>query len=482
MIHLPGNDNQRLNQVMIQTKIFFIAILCFCLNVVHAQVAEKVGAAYRKFTGDAQMKYGISSLLVIDAKSGKTVFASNESIGLAPASTLKVITAATALDVLGTDFVFNTPFLYSGSVSNGHLIGDVIVQASGDPTLGSWRYAATKNFTQITQLENAFNQAGIKVWTGAFVVDANKFGTQSTPGGWTFDDMGNYYGAGAQGINWHENQYDLVLKPGNEAGQPVKIAGTKPINNAINLDNELITGAIGSGDQAIIYPDKWPGGTVRGTVPAGVKEFIISGSIAETLGYWQKSINQYGVTKGNALFQGTKVKMADSKIIASSLKTFITLKSPSLDSLVYFFLQKSINLYGEALVKQLAVKSGKEGTTENGVKWMRDYWQDRGIDKGAMRIVDGSGLSPHNRVTTSTLVQVMQHARKQKWYSAFYEGLPTINGIKMKSGSISGVRGYTGYVKSSSGDEFIFAFLVNNFEGTSAAIMQKMFTVLNALK
>jgi D-alanyl-D-alanine carboxypeptidase/D-alanyl-D-alanine-endopeptidase (penicillin-binding protein 4) len=113
---------------------------------------------------------------------------------------------------------------------------------------------------------------------------------------------------------------------------------------------------------------------------------------------------------------------------------------------------------------------------------MRDYWKQKGVDNGALRIVDGSGLSPHNRVTTRTLVQVLQHARMQSWYPAFYEGLPTINGIKMKSGSISGVRGYTGYINSKAGGEYIFAFLVNNFDGSSSAIMQKMFAVLDVMK
>jgi D-alanyl-D-alanine carboxypeptidase/D-alanyl-D-alanine-endopeptidase (penicillin-binding protein 4) len=150
--------------------------------------------------------------------------------------------------------------------------------------------------------------------------------------------------------------------------------------------------------------------------------------------------------------------------------------------MVYFFLQKSINLYGEALAKQLALKAGKDATTENGVKWIREYWEKKGIENGALRIIDGCGLSPSNRITTRALVQVMQNARTQSWYPAFYEGLPNINGIKMKSGSIGGVRGYTGYLKSSQGGEYIFAFLVNNFDGSSAAIMQKMFALLDVMK
>jgi serine-type D-Ala-D-Ala carboxypeptidase/endopeptidase (penicillin-binding protein 4) len=460
---------------------FISTILSFlAIQLIFAQLPEKISTAYRKFTSDPQMKNGISSLLVTDAATGKTVYASNEQIGLAPASTLKVVTSSTALDVLGSNFVFRTPLLYTGLVTNGLYKGDIVVKGAGDPTTGSWRYAITKDFAQLGQIGSALNAAGVKQWEGNFLMDKGSFGTQATPGGWTFDDMGNYYGAGPQAFNWYENQYDLVLNPGNAVGQPVRITKTKPVAGAIDLVNELETGPAGSGDQTIIFPDN--GGTIRGTAPAGAKDFVVSGSISDVPGYWQKSLNQYGTANGYPLLQQAKVVLAQGGVTTSGMKTLTTLESPGLDSIVYFFLQKSINLYGEALVKQLALKAGKDATTENGVKWMRDYWKQKGVDNGAMRIVDGSGLSPHNRVTTRTLVQVLQNARLQSWFPVFYEGLPTINGIKMKSGSISGVRGYTGYIKSSSGGEYIFAFLVNNFDGSSSAIMQKMFTVLDVMK
>ncbi len=463
-------------------KPFLFLILSLQILWVKGQVNNKIAAAYQVFTNDPQMKYGISSLLVVEALTGKTVFAKNENIGLSPASTLKVVTAATAFEILGTDFTFNTPFGYSGAIENGVLQGDIIIPGCGDPTTGSWRYASSKNFTQLTQLANAFAQAGIQEWKGKFILNNGKFGTQATPGGWAFDDMGNYYGAGPQAFNWYENQYDLVLNPGQSVGQPVKITGTKPIANAVELVNELKSGPKGSGDQAIIYPDRWPGGTVRGTVPAGVSSFTISGSVADPADYFQKSLNQFGASNGYPLLQYAKVESATGALKGVPAKALTSFRSPGLDSIVYFFLQKSINLYGEALVKQFALKAGKEATTEEGIKWMRTYWQDKRIERGALKIVDGSGLSPHNRVTTRTQVQVLKHARNQSWFPAFYEGLPLINGIKMKSGSISGVRAYTGYIHSSNGTEYIFSFIVNNFDGTSSAIMQKMFTVLNALK
>ncbi|MEP6926922.1 MAG: D-alanyl-D-alanine carboxypeptidase, partial [Ginsengibacter sp.] len=106
----------------------------------------------------------------------------------------------------------------------------------------------------------------------------------------------------------------------------------------------------------------------------------------------------------------------------------------------------------------------------------------KGIDPAAMNIIDGSGLSPGNRVTTATLVRVMEYAKKQNWFSSFYNALPEINGIKMKSGSIGGVVSYTGFIKSKKGDDYTFAFIVNNFDGSANEVRKKMWSLLDLLK
>ena len=81
--------------------------------------------------------------------------------------------------------------------------------------------------------------------------------------------------------------------------------------------------------------------------------------------------------------------------------------SPRLDSINYWFLKKSINLYGEALIKTIAVEKTGMGSTEKGAELVKDFWVQRGIDRGAIHIIDGSGLSPQNRVTTDALVKVL---------------------------------------------------------------------------
>jgi D-alanyl-D-alanine carboxypeptidase/D-alanyl-D-alanine-endopeptidase (penicillin-binding protein 4) len=159
-----------------------------------------------------------------------------------------------------------------------------------------------------------------------------------------------------------------------------------------------------------------------------------------------------------------------------------SITSPTFDSINFWFLQKSINLFGEAFVKTIAYEKKGFGATDSGLAIIRHFWSQRGIEKSALKIIDGSGLSPANRVTTHALVTVMQYAKKQNWFSSFYTALPEMNGIKMKDGYISGVRSYTGYLKSKSGTEYTFAFIVNNFDGSPSAAREKMWSILNILK
>jgi D-alanyl-D-alanine carboxypeptidase/D-alanyl-D-alanine-endopeptidase (penicillin-binding protein 4) len=134
------------------------------------------------------------------------------------------------------------------------------------------------------------------------------------------------------------------------------------------------------------------------------------------------------------------------------------------------------------LVKTISNKKTNYGSTDTGVNVIKDFWNKHGIEKTALNIVDGSGLSPANRVTAEALTTILQYAKKQNWFSSFYNALPEINGIKMKSGSIGGVLSYTGYIKSKNENDYTFAFIINNFNGSGSALKEKMWKVLDVLK
>jgi D-alanyl-D-alanine carboxypeptidase/D-alanyl-D-alanine-endopeptidase (penicillin-binding protein 4) len=105
---------------------------------------QKLQSAFSRLQQDSQCRYASVSLTVLDAKTGEAVFAANPDMGLAPASTLKTVTSATAFYMLGKDFQYQTQLGYSGSINNGTLTATFIITGSGDPTLGSWRWEETK--------------------------------------------------------------------------------------------------------------------------------------------------------------------------------------------------------------------------------------------------------------------------------------------------------------------------------------------------
>src|SRR5690606_8359334 len=157
--------------------------------------------------------------------------------------------------------------------------------------------------------------------------------------------------------------------------------------------------------------------------------------------------------------------------------------SPKLSNIVYHFNQKSINLYGEAFLKSIARMTGQKSTIADGVAYVKKYWrQQLGVTEEEINVLDGSGLSPQNFVTAEALAKIMQYARSRPWYASFQRSLPTINQMTMKSGTIRGTLGYTGYQTSKSGKQYTFALLLYNYSGSATAMRQKMFTVLNNLK
>ncbi len=462
----------------------WLAFIFFFLtgNSFAQNVSQKLDAAITKLEADSQFKHGIISLYVIETKTGNIIFDKNSQIGLAPASCLKVITATTAFELLGKDYRYKTMLGYEGKIDSGVLKGNVHIVGSGDPTLGSWRYKDTKENTVNANLINAIKGQGIQQIKGYVLGDDRIWGTQKTPDGWIWQDIGNYYGAGATGLNWRENQYDLILNSGKNIGDRVKIAGTRPkFLPGVHLINELTAAEKGSGDNAYIYlaPDAETG-FIRGTIPVNEDSFVIAGAMPDGGKLLASTIYQNFSTAKT--IQDNINYLKGKATWNKSVRIFYTHTSPPLDSIIYWFLKKSINLYGEALVKTIGYNNSQEGTTDNGVKVIKEFWKKNGIASSSLKIIDGSGLSPANRVTTAALVSIMQYAHKQPWFSSFYYDLPEINGIKMKDGYINGVRSYTGYIKNKQGTGYTFSFIINNFDGSAATVREKMWKVLDVLK
>ncbi len=463
-------------------KVLYIILTLFCFSTVSAQRSDSpFNTAFQNFLKDKDLKHATIALRVYDLKTQQTIISKNEQTGLAPASTQKIITAATAYALLGKDFRYETQIGYTGKIENGKLTGNIIIKGSGDPTLGSWRYSETKEENIINEIISAILQAGIKEIDGHVLTDETAFDGEIIPDGWIWQDLGNYYGAGAQSLNWRENQFDLYLKSGSSVESDVKIVGTKPSYIAgLKLQSRLKAAKAGSGDNAYIYLPMFDKiASVRGTIPVNKNGFSISGTMPEPG-------RQLAMTIESTL-KKISVKDVEDNYPANTaaenteVKNIYTIQSPTLDSICYWFLQKSINLYGESLLKTLGKKFGKQGSTTEGVKIVQDFWKNQGIDQYALDMIDGSGLSPQNRITADDLVRVLLFAKKQPWFDDYFKGFPVINGIKMKSGSIKGVISYTGFI-SGKGGNYVFAFIVNNYNDSGSQMRRKMWSLLDLLK
>lgn len=461
---------------LMKTTTAFVLALSISITTMAQAVSSKLQTAFDQFEKDAQLQSATASLYVIDAKTGQTVFEKNANVGLAPASTQKIITAATAYALLGKNFRYQTQFAYTTSGNAATLY----IKPSGDPTLGSWRWEANNEASVLKRLTAAAKPLEGKTIDNV-LVEAKGWNSESIPDGWIWQDIGNYYGAGAAALNWRENQFDLHLQSGASIGDGVKVTGTKPYLYNVQFVSQAKAAAKGSGDNAYIYfPLQTNVMLVRGTIPAGENKFVISGAMPQPE-------RQFTYTLLEALKGKTRVSQAMQPVVAYETNgtapvVFHTEYSPVLDSIVYWFNKKSINLYGEALLKTIALKEKAIGETDEGVNLLKIFWKGQGIPSTELNMVDGSGLSPLNRVTTHAQVAVLQYAQKQPWFDGFFDSLPEYNGMKMKSGTIRGVKGFTGYHTGKDGRQYIFSFLVNNYNGSASTLVQKMYKVLNVLK
>ncbi len=448
-------------------------------------IQQKLQTAFVRLQRDSQAHYASISLTVLDAKTGERIFAQNPDMGLATASTLKTITSATAFYLLGKDFKYQTQIGYTGTISaNGILTGDIIIKGSGDPTLGSWRWETTKESTILTAITDAIKKAGIKAINGRIIGDESLFGTQSIPEGWIWQDVGNYFGAGTSGLCWRENQFDIKLKTG-AVGSLISAGGAVPLMPGYHFKSELTNAPAGTGDKAYAFLPV--GGTtfyLRGTYATDQTKKSIAAALpdpAYNIAYrLADTLKRMGIAVSGTVESAATLNSKDQPVPAIQ-KTLTAITSPNLSQIIYWLNQKSINLYAEQLLKTLAWKAGKPVSTTNGVTVLQNFWKAKGIDPNTLNLYDGSGLSPGDRVTTQTLATVLRTVKPESWFPDYYESLPVYNGMKMKSGTINNGLAYAGY-QTKNGRELCFAIIINNYSGSTSAMRQKLFQVLDELK
>ncbi|HAO06971.1 MAG TPA: D-alanyl-D-alanine carboxypeptidase/D-alanyl-D-alanine-endopeptidase [Chryseobacterium sp.] len=451
-----------------------LAVLTLSTQIIFAQnITQKLDEATKNLMNSSGAISSNLSFYVSD-ENGNFIYEYQGNKGLSTASTQKIFTAGAALEILGKNYTYKTTSSYSGNISGGNLNGNLFISSTGDPTLGSWRYEAYKPEVFKQKLIDAIKKSGIKKISGDLVIDDSYFDHQTIPGGWPWNDLGNYYGAGVWGINWRENQFDININ-GNEFK-----SFSYPLEG-VNWLNDLKVG--GSSDQSLIFTAPHSDvALINGTLPA--KTVTVSGAVPNPPLQLGAEVKQWlkdsGIDFSGKVVTNSQLEIEGKKALqAPKNNVILTYESPTLDKIIYWFLRKSINFYGETLIKTLGKEKKGDPSFKSGVAYLKEFWKSKGINPNMINFADGSGLSPQNYVAAKAEVQALLYARKQPWFESYYDGFPTHdNGMKMKSGTMSDTKSYAGYHTSKDGKKYVFSIIINNYEGSGSTELQKILNVL----
>lgn len=453
-------------------------------------IQQKI-AAWQNTTG---LTNASVCMAVSDTKTGESLLKSEPQLSLVPASIMKVVTTATALEVFGPDFRFQTVLSYSGNIRNDTLSGDLLVIGGGDPTLGSEYFPENNRFPE--EWISAIQQKNIRVVTGNLILDASVYESQMIPNTWIWEDIGNYFGAGASGISVYDNLYEIHLSSGNVPDQLTKVIMITPVIPNLDLLNEVRSSDLNS-DQAWVFGSPLENRRIiRGTIPKNRNDFIIKASVPDPQALLASEFRKKLLANGIQFSGQLKFEKTNSNENHSGQLSVI--QSPPLRDIIRVTNHESVNLFAEHFLKHLAYQKYGLGTTKDGCKLIVQFWKDKGLDLNGFFMNDGSGLSRFNALTASQMVAILNYMKAKSAYSVdFYESLATVgNGtltvfknenfpnqcLRAKSGSMTRVRCYAGYLTTFSGRQLSFAIMLNNFSCSQAEATQKIEQVLVELR
>lgn len=438
------------------------------------------------------------SCRITEMATGKVVADYNGSMCIPGASTMKLVSTATALQLLGRHYRFKTDLMHSGAVdSTGTLHGDIYLVGGGDPTLGS-RYFVKEGEKRLflTQWADSLHAYGIRRVEGRVIADASIYAYDGVPPGWTWEDMGNYYGASPSGLTVFDNLCTFHFKTGAQAGSPTELTCVTPHIPHLKVIN-LVTSANVKRDNAYAYGAPWSyDRMVKGSIPKNKEDFKVKTSIPDPeliaaieLDY---ALEQRGI-KVHYAPQTMRQLNREQSFVPPALHLLLRHASPTLKTIVNVTNKRSVNLFAEHLLCQLSVKQYGDGSTDKGTAICKYYWQKRIGAKG-LHMKDGSGLSRSSAVSAQFLVDLLTYmhsskngkvfrksmavAGKSGTMSRMCRGTAAAGRVYGKSGTLSKVKAYAGYVDSKSGKQLAYALIVNHHNGSNAQIKKYLERVM----
>ncbi len=448
---------------MMRRTLSIFALLIVLNTIAHAQpkIVKKIKKEVENAQKSKDFANGFIGFCLMDAQSGKVIYESNGGKSFVTASAMKTVTVGAALALLGDTFRFKTELWYRGEIKNGILNGNIFIKGGMDPTTGSDRWAQTNMDSISAFFINALKKLGIRQ------VNGNIFATQSwllrdnIPPGYDVGDLPYRYGAPPYKLNYRENYfeigYDTLLTP--------------DLYNPNILHDTVVT--------KFYSPYKGPG------IPNTTKPEDL---FIEKL---QENMQKAGIT---VLHE----KYDDDDNGDGIYRTIITYYSPSLEEIATQTQQQSINLYAECILRAVALN--RWSTIDTSAAVVQRFWKNEKLDLTGLRMTDGSGLSRSNLCTPKLFCQMLSAYTKRPNFNSFYntfavagqsgtvsnfaKGTKAEGNARIKTGTMSRVKSYIGYVTGPNGGLYTFAIMFNNFspDASPAAVASKIVPLIAQMK
>ncbi len=457
--------------------ILFFAILGSLFVSLHAQETSPLD----KFLSLPALKDANVGVLMKNLQTGEEMASFRPNAVIPPASTMKLITAATALEMLGPDFRFSTYLETNGVIEDGVLKGDLYIRGTGDPSLGS-QWVGDQNF--LYKWIRGLRKQGIKRIEGNVIADMSFFDGDAVNPNWIWEDIGNYYAPGIFALSYLDNTMNVQLKSG-KVGAVAEVIKTIPEVPGVEFENHIRCTEI-----------TYDGAFVHG-VPYMNKRYLV-GSVPSNRGIF--GVRGDIPNPGLLLAQHFIMRMKEQGMEVSGEATYITESLFAKRNVLYEHLsyplvellkevnQESNNHYAESIFRYLGHRLGLPCTINNSILLVRNYWKPRGIDITRCFVMDGCGLAPQDAISAEIFVELLTYMYQGENKDLFLQTLPVsgasgtlkyfcskepVSGkVTAKSGTTSRIKSYAGYLTLANGETAVFAVLVNNASVKSRTVQK----------
>lgn len=468
--------------------------------------AEPLSKAIEKVTQQAHFKHAHWGALIVDQNSGQVVFEHNADKLFAPASTTKLFSVACALDAFGADFRFQTPIVRRGEVdANGDLAGDLILIASGDPTMGGrtatdgtimFRNAdhtyANGNLDAtltdedplagLNDLARQVAVSGIKHVRGDVLIDDRLFDKAESSGSGP---------AHVTPIVINDNVIDIIIKP-TEAGHLASWT-SRPQTASVQVESKVVTAEHGKPLNITIHDSGHGRISVTGQIPHGHKPVLKIQEVHDPSAFARslliEALNRAGVKVDAPTFGDSPAHALPTVAEEKALPHVATYTSPPFSESAKLILKVSHNLHASTLPLLVATKH-HERTLASGLKREHEFLKKAGVDVDTISFAGAAGGARGDFVTPRATVELLQYMVKRPDFSVYHDALPrlgvdgtlatnisqdspvrdkvhaktgTLYSENMLNGStLMTSKALAGYMTTAKGRKLIFSLFVNN--------------------